>query len=177
MLRPLLPALASCAACLACAGASPAPSSASLPSAPSSASAPAPVAPPPAAIASAEPYDDPGEEHDPAKLVPLFEKRNRPTFPKATAGERECWQSVMLTGVARTDFDAVIDHPEVVSLFRQEMDKALENFAKYEQVRAFSLIPDPFTVENGLLTPSLKMRRPRIALAYRDRIEKMYQEQ
>jgi hypothetical protein len=81
-----------------------------LPSAPSSASAPAPVAPPPAAVASAEPYDDPGEEHDPAKLVPLFEKRNRPTFPKATAGERECWQSVMLTGVARTDFDALIAH-------------------------------------------------------------------
>ncbi|UCG43733.1 MAG: long-chain fatty acid--CoA ligase [candidate division WOR-3 bacterium] len=80
-------------------------------------------------------------------------------------------------GIPTQDFEALLGHPEVVSLFRQEMDRALENFAKYEQVRAFRLLPDPFTVENGLLTPSLKMRRPRIALAYRDRIEKMYQEQ
>jgi long-chain acyl-CoA synthetase len=80
-------------------------------------------------------------------------------------------------GIPAGDFDALLERPEVVRLYRRETDKALENYAKYEQVRAFRLIPDPFTVENGLLTPSLKMRRPRIALAYQDRIEKMYQEQ
>jgi long-chain acyl-CoA synthetase len=79
-------------------------------------------------------------------------------------------------GIPTQDFTAMLDHPEVTGLYRREIDKALENFAKYEQVRAFQLLPDPFTVENGLLTPSLKMRRPRIELAYRDHIDKMYQE-
>jgi long-chain acyl-CoA synthetase len=79
-------------------------------------------------------------------------------------------------GIDPKDYDVMLDHPEVTALYQKEMDSALENFAKYEQVRAFRLIPDPFTVENGLLTPSLKMRRPRIATAYRDEIEKMYQE-
>jgi len=79
-------------------------------------------------------------------------------------------------GIPTQDFGALLDHPEVVSLYRNEIGKALENFAKYEQVRAFRLLPDPFTVENGLLTPSLKMRRPRIELAYRSHIDRMYQE-
>jgi hypothetical protein len=61
-----------------------------------------------AAAVASDVYEDPGEESDPVKLAPLFEKRNRPAFPKATAGERECWQTVMLTGVARNDFDALI---------------------------------------------------------------------
>jgi hypothetical protein len=115
MFRPLLPALVSCAICVACAGASPAPSSAppsvqptSEPAGPA-VSAHAPVAAAPAAAVTDEAYEDP-DEHDPATLAPLFGKRNRPPLPKATTGERECWQTVPLTGVARTDFDALIAH-------------------------------------------------------------------
>lgn len=79
-------------------------------------------------------------------------------------------------GIPPRDFEQLLQHPEVIRLFESEIARALANFAQYEQVRAFRLIPDQFTVENGLLTPSLKMRRPRIALAYRAAIEKMYKE-
>ena len=52
---------------------------------------------------------------------------------------------------------------------------ALAGFAQYEQVHRFKLIPDPFTVENGLLTPSLKTKRPQAIAAYHDELEKMYE--
>jgi long-chain acyl-CoA synthetase len=61
-------------------------------------------------------------------------------------------------------------------MFKGEIDAALANFARYEQVRAFSLIAEPFTVENGLLTPSMKLRRPKVLAAYADLIDRMYKE-
>ncbi len=69
----------------------------------------------------------------------------------------------------------LLDHPDVVKLYEGEIKKALAGFAQYEQVRRFKLIPEPFTVENGLLTPSLKTKRPQIITAYRDELEKMYE--
>jgi hypothetical protein len=123
MPRSLLFVTAACSTLIACGGspsappAAPAPGSAAQasaagahPSDPATKSAPAPAAEPAlaaAAPASADAYDDP-EEHDPAKLVPLFGRANRPHFPKATLGERECWETVPITGVARNDFDALI---------------------------------------------------------------------
>ena len=50
-----------------------------------------------------------------------------------------------------------------LKLFDEEIKKALAGFAQYEQVHRFRLIPEPFSVENGLLTPSLKMRRPQVS--------------
>jgi hypothetical protein len=68
---------------------------------------PRPVAPtnPPAAV---DAYDDPGELHDPETMTPLFGKDSRPAFPKATAGDHECWQTIQLSGDAKTDFDALV---------------------------------------------------------------------
>jgi long-chain acyl-CoA synthetase len=71
----------------------------------------------------------------------------------------------------------LLDNPKVIELYRAEVNKALGCFAQYEQVRQFRLIPEPFTVENGLLTPSLKMRRPQVTKAYQTELDRLYQEQ
>ena len=68
-----------------------------------------------------------------------------------------------------------IDHPEVIKLYDGEIKKALAGFAQYEQVHRFKLIPNPFTVENGLLTPSLKTKRPQVIARYSTEFEKMYE--
>lgn len=44
----------------------------------------------------------------------------------------------------------------------------------YEQVKMIELIKDPFTVENGLLTPTFKARRFAIEKKYRTLFQKMY---
>jgi len=69
----------------------------------------------------------------------------------------------------------LLDHPEVLKLYDEEVKKALEGFSQYEKVHRLRLIPEPFTVENGLLTPSLKTKRPQVVTAYHDEIEKMYE--
>lgn len=44
---------------------------------------------------------------DPTDLKPLFEKTSLPSFPAATVGEQECWQTVGVKGVAQDDYDAI----------------------------------------------------------------------
>jgi len=78
-------------------------------------------------------------------------------------------------GIAFKRYTDVLDNPEVIKLYDGEIKKALAGFAQYEQVHRFRLIPEPFTVENGLLTPSLKTRRPQIIATYQNELEKMYE--
>ncbi|CAG8118052.1 unnamed protein product [Penicillium olsonii] len=49
-------------------------------------------------------------------------------------------------------------------------------FAGYERVRNVSLKVDPFTVENNLLTPTLKLKRPPVVKAYRPLLDQLYQQ-
>ncbi|MBN2465835.1 long-chain fatty acid--CoA ligase, partial [candidate division WOR-3 bacterium] len=79
-------------------------------------------------------------------------------------------------GIAFKTYADVLNHPDVLRLYEDEIKKVLSGFANYEQVHRFRLVSQPFTVENGLLTPSIKMKRPQIAAAYRGDIERMYAE-
>jgi hypothetical protein len=99
---------------LAACGGSTVPANSSPPSPPAQegagatpATATASTSPPPVA-ATAETYDDPGEAQDPATLTPILAKGSKPTFPKATVGEHECWQTVSPSGAARKDYDTII---------------------------------------------------------------------
>ena len=78
-------------------------------------------------------------------------------------------------GIAFKTYRDVLEHPAVLKLYEGEITQALAGFSQYEQVRRFRLIPEPFTVENGLLTPSLKLRRPQVAAAFKAELDKMYE--
>lgn len=74
-------------------------------------------------------------------------------------------------------YEELLNHPKIIELFRTEVTRATTHFASYEQVRKFRLIPEPLTVENNLLTPTLKVRRQPTYEMYKDLIESMYQEE
>jgi long-chain acyl-CoA synthetase len=45
------------------------------------------------------------------------------------------------------------------------------------QVKYFRILPEPFTIESGELTPTMKLKRGVVAARYRDLIEEMYEEE
>jgi long-chain acyl-CoA synthetase len=65
-----------------------------------------------------------------------------------------------------------------VPAFRKEISAAIDRTSAelsiVERVRKFIIVPQPFTVENNMMTPSLKIRRHVIRAAYRDRLEALY---
>ncbi len=70
----------------------------------------------------------------------------------------------------------LIEHEEVQGLFDRAFTEFNREAAAHEKVRNFRLLAEPFTVEDGTLTPTLKLRRSVIAERYADRIDGMYEE-
>ena len=60
------------------------------------------------------------------------------------------------------------------ALIRARIDACLANVSPYEQVRKFVLLPRPFSIEAGELTPKLSLRRQEITAHFAAEIESMY---
>ena len=56
------------------------------------------------------------------------------------------------------------------------IDTMQQEFAHYEQVKRITLLPEPFSMERGELTNTLKIKRPVINQNYKTQIDKMYEE-
>ncbi len=69
---------------------------------------------------------------------------------------------------------ALIEHKSVQSLYEKLMRTVSRQLATHEKVRKFVLIEDPFTVENGHMTPTLKLKRKAITTKYANEIDKTY---
>ncbi|WKZ56176.1 MAG: long-chain fatty acid--CoA ligase [Bdellovibrionota bacterium] len=54
------------------------------------------------------------------------------------------------------------------------VQKANEQLASYEQVKRFAILADEFTVDNGTLTPTFKVKRNVVAIRYKELIEGLY---
>ncbi len=73
----------------------------------------------------------------------------------------------------RNKEDLVADE-KVNDAIGKDLNALQKDLAKYEQVRRFKLLAAPFTVENGDLTPTLKVKRKIVEQKYADLIESMY---
>lgn len=64
---------------------------------------------------------------------------------------------------------------QLKSIIEQDLAKYVnDNVASYEQIRKFIITKKPFTVENGQMTPTFKLRRREIEEEYKEEIEKFY---
>jgi len=57
---------------------------------------------------------------------------------------------------------------------KEEIDKINKNFSKIEKIKKFFIIKEQFTIENGMMTPTLKLKRYKIIKKYQIEIEKLY---
>ncbi|PQJ34456.1 long-chain fatty acid--CoA ligase [Salinibacter sp. 10B] len=72
--------------------------------------------------------------------------------------------------------EELIEHEDVQEAMDQIFTAFNHEAAAHEKIRNFRLLPEPFTVEDGTLTPTLKLRRNVITERYADRIDAMYEE-
>ena len=62
----------------------------------------------------------------------------------------------------------------VISRIQKEVDKYNKNFGKWEQIKKFELTKEAWTIDDGHLTPTMKMKRSVIREKYNDLYEHMY---
>jgi long-chain acyl-CoA synthetase len=87
---------------------------------------------------------------------------------------REYLRSQGLNGVTSTD--ELVEREEVRELIEQQIEQFQRDVASYERVRKFALLKEPFTVENSLMTPTLKIKRKEVERRYAALIEELYQD-
>lgn len=59
-------------------------------------------------------------------------------------------------------------------LIGEAVKRANINLSAIERIRKFEIMAEPFTVDNGLMTPTLKLRRPHITQRYGELLESLY---
>ncbi|MEB3236063.1 MAG: long-chain fatty acid--CoA ligase [Candidatus Sericytochromatia bacterium] len=89
-----------------------------------------------------------------ANLVPWATKKGLPTEPASLAG-----------------------HPEVRALIQAEVARQTQSFARFEQIKQFTLLAQEFSIETGELTPKLSLKRRVILERHASAIERMYEAQ
>jgi len=70
--------------------------------------------------------------------------------------------------------EELLNHPKVQSFYRKRIDYHSKLLAQYETIKKFKLIPKPFTIEDGEITPTLKLKRKNINEKYKDLVDSMY---
>ncbi|MGZ3417863.1 MAG: AMP-dependent synthetase/ligase [Polyangiales bacterium] len=84
------------------------------------------------------------------------------------------WAKKPENGISATSDDALLADPKVRNLIRQELEQYSGDFKQFEKVLKFDLIKEDFTVQNNMLTASLKVKRRNVLAAYGDKIERLY---
>lgn len=79
-------------------------------------------------------------------------------------------------GIRYESMEELLQKPEIIDLFRERIDTLQQQFAHYEQIKRFTLLPHPFSMERGELTNTLKIKRNVLNKNYAAEIEKMYEE-
>ena len=83
-------------------------------------------------------------------------------------------QQVVLVGNGRGYLSAVVTGNVTRERVQAALDLVNPGLPHYKQVRAFHIYPQPFSIENGLLTANGKLKRDLIAARLKDEIEEMY---
>jgi long-chain acyl-CoA synthetase len=77
-------------------------------------------------------------------------------------------------GVSYESDKQIIGNEKIKALINAEIDEANKEFGHVEQVKKFSLLDKEWTIEDGELTPTLKMKRKVILSRYESLVEEMY---
>lgn len=78
--------------------------------------------------------------------------------------------------VALPDREALLAAPEVQALMEREVLGGLDDLASYETPKKLALLPREFTVEDGTLTPTQKVKRREVQARYGDLIDRFYED-
>jgi long-chain acyl-CoA synthetase len=66
------------------------------------------------------------------------------------------------------------DDPKLIAEIQTAVDEANRAVSKAESIRVFRILPGDFTETNGMLTPSLKVKRTVVSKEYADEIAAIY---
>ncbi len=77
-------------------------------------------------------------------------------------------------GIAASDHAALVKDSKVVKAYQEIVDKVNMGLANFESMKRVSVVPEEWSVEDGTLTPSMKLKRRVVEQRYAKEIEEFY---
>lgn len=90
-----------------------------------------------------------------------------PNFPKLRQWARD-------NGIGDPDSEDLVKDPAVVGFIMDQINRVQQGMAEFEKIKKITLLPRHFSVMNGEVTNTMKVRRPVVAKRYAREIESMY---
>jgi len=77
-------------------------------------------------------------------------------------------------GLQLLEKEKLVNHSEIIKFYKKRLDLIQEELTPYERVVKFKLLHESFSIQNGMLTNTLKVRRNYLIEQYSDLVEEMY---
>ncbi|MEG0921430.1 MAG: long-chain fatty acid--CoA ligase [Comamonas sp.] len=121
----------------------------------------------------------PGDIEQALCADPLFEQslvvgENQPFIACVAVVNKDEWVRLATSLSLNPADPASLQAPAVRKAVQTRIDQLCHGFAKYAVPRAVCLTTEPWTVDNGLMTPTLKLRRPQLMEKFAVEIAAMY---
>lgn len=112
-------------------------------------------------------------------LDPLFEQamivgEGRPFLGALLVLQSAAWQSLAADLAMDPAATTSLQEPVVTEAILQKLAEALHAFPAWSQVHAVYLTLEPWTIENGLLTPTMKLKRAQLQERFAAEVERLY---
>ena len=79
-------------------------------------------------------------------------------------------------GIKYSNHEELCSNPKIYRMMEERMETLQQGLASYERIKRFTLMPKPFSMADGELTNTLKLRRNVLARNYKKEIDEMYKE-
>jgi len=79
-------------------------------------------------------------------------------------------------GLGGKSYEQLADEPALNAEFQRYFDEVNSKLARFETIKKFAVLPADFSIEDGTLTPSLKVKRKAVEKKYKDTLDGFYTE-
>ena len=79
-------------------------------------------------------------------------------------------------GISVQQYDELLKNPKVVSMYDSIVKKTNTFFGKTEKIKKVMIVPGPWDVDSGELTPTMKLKRRVVLAKYSEQIEQLYKD-
>jgi long-chain acyl-CoA synthetase len=98
-----------------------------------------------------------------------------PTLVVLAVVNPEKWQALAQQVGVRADMPESLHDSRVEQQVLQRIAELIKEFPGYAKVRRVLLLTEPWSIENGMLTPTLKLKRASVVVRFAKEIEQLYQ--
>jgi len=85
------------------------------------------------------------------------------------------WESVSTQHNLDPELRHLLQDDKVEEILLNRIVHQIREFPGYAKIHRVALVPEPWTVENGMLTPTLKLKRAQVLDRYKDEVSRLYE--